>query len=240
MRVAVCISGQARSLTENYENILTNLVAPNNADVFVHTWYDPSEVGQRFCGKKEKEKNFINKTTLEENTPELIEKYFKPKGFLHQKQIQFVDNEVLDMSPSDPKNPYYNKWYIRPQFCLSMFWSIMKCNELKNDYEKEKDFTYDAVIRTRFDLRMTREYKMSQFDLNFIHANGHSHASYAKQDVFAFSNSSNMDCYSNVFSGIPFMMSQGVEFCPELLLGAHLWMSKKEVSSFPGGYSIVR
>lgn len=38
MKVALCLSGQARFGVDNYQHIYENLIAPTNADVFCHFW----------------------------------------------------------------------------------------------------------------------------------------------------------------------------------------------------------
>jgi len=43
MRMALCLSGQARRITTNYEVIKEYLLTPSNADVFFHFWDTTSE-----------------------------------------------------------------------------------------------------------------------------------------------------------------------------------------------------
>jgi len=40
--IAICVSGQPRDILKNVDNFLTNLVKPNNADVFMHLWMTPA------------------------------------------------------------------------------------------------------------------------------------------------------------------------------------------------------
>lgn len=241
MKVALCISGQARSVEENFKNIEKNLIKPNNADVFIHTWFDEKDVGLRFCNKQEQEKSFINKAVLKPSTKEVITSNYKPALISIQKQIEFLPIDLQALRHDDEKNPYKNRWYIRPQFCLSMFYSIMVCNDLKSTYELENNFIYDTVIRTRFDLALDKEYNMENFDQSYMHVNDHSHNHYSKQDVFAFSNSKNMNAYADTFNRVNVLMGKhNVEFCPEILLGANLALSSIETRPVGGSYEIVR
>lgn len=241
MKVALCISGQARSVKENFENIRKNLIVPNNADVFVHTWYDEKDVGLRFNGKDKEEKGFVNKAILKPDTKESIGAKYKPILMTVQNQVEFLPIEHRELRHDDEKNPYRNRWYIQPQFCLSMFFSIMECNNLKTSYELENNFIYDAVIRARFDLELNKEYSMTDFDQSYMNVNAHSHNEYSKQDVFAFSNSKNMNTYSDTFNRVDDLMSiYNVEFCPEILLGANLSLSNIETRPVGGSYKIVR
>lgn len=241
MKVALCISGQARSVEENFENIEKNLIKPNNADVFIHTWFDEKDIGLRFCNKLKEEKGFINRTVLKSDIKEIIVSKYDPILMATQNQIEFLPIEHRSLEPNDEKNPYKNRWYIRPQFCLSMFYSIMVCNNLKSEYELRNNFTYDAVIRARFDLASNREYRMEEFDQSYMYINAHSHNHYSKQDVFAFSNSRNMNAYADTFNRINDLMNiKNIEFCPEILLGANLKLSNIKTRPLNGSYKIVR
>ena len=44
MRVALCLSGQMRSFERTFDSINENLIKPNNADVFIHSWFDPDHL----------------------------------------------------------------------------------------------------------------------------------------------------------------------------------------------------
>ena len=44
MKVALCLSGQARNATAMAPLIIKNIIEPNNADVFFHTWYDEDDL----------------------------------------------------------------------------------------------------------------------------------------------------------------------------------------------------
>ena len=48
MKVAVCMSGQPRLLEECYGYITKNIIEPNNADVFMHGWYDEESLSKPY------------------------------------------------------------------------------------------------------------------------------------------------------------------------------------------------
>ena len=82
---------------------------------------------------------------------------------------------------------------------------------------------------------------MKEYDLTAIYANSHTHNQYSRQDVFGFSNSANMDMYSDVFRHVDTMVTDHkVEFCPEILLGYRLNLTGKQIRNVGGGYKIVR
>ena len=59
---------------------------------------------------------------------------YQPKKSKFQEQIQF-DNEIM-----------------RGNFIESRWYSTKQVTELKKEYEKENDFTYDVVMSSRFDV----------------------------------------------------------------------------------------
>ena len=231
MKVAVCISGQARAVEENFSRLNDSIIRPNSADVFVHTWYDEQDVGKTFCGKSGVGNDGKKTTaTLKLNTPKMIRSLYQPTLLQVDNQMRFVSKEIQEMNTSDENHPYRNRWSTRPQSVFSMFWSVYWANNLKCVHEMTTGIKYDAVIRARFDLMLEKEYDMKDYDMDEVYVDRHSHNSYSMQDTFAFSATENMDYYSSLYFQIPSLLSQGVEFCPEILLGAHLAQSGKKLT----------
>ena len=82
----------------------------------------------------------------------------------------------------------------------SMFYSIMKCNELKNDYVASNGLPdYDVVIRCRFDLEITSPLYMQQFDMNYIHYHDMKQPDDIISDWFNFGNTHVMNVYASTF-----------------------------------------
>lgn len=210
MKVAVCLSGQLRWVEECYKEINNKIIAPNNADVFIHSWYSDTLADKVFT--EHGQNSLFYKGQLQKNADKLAVKLYKPLNSIFEEQKDFSDlSKNIDISPYS--TPAINQF--------SMFYSIFKCNQLKKQHEIDNKFIYDAVIRCRFDLQPYQNFKAENFDLNVINAKSDCrHTSYCINDHFAISNSKNMDVYSDTYNYLIKYYSEDKEpFCPEILLG---------------------
>src|SRR5690606_33833372 len=105
---------------------------------------------------------------------------------------------------------------------LSMFYSIEKCNQLKQEYEKDNNFVYDFVVRIRTDLLfMSPFYIKKNIDTNKLYVPyGYDYS--GLNDQVAYGGSPIMDQYSMVFSKIEQLLQEGVKLNPEFLLKRHV------------------
>ena len=134
MKIALCLQGLSTgkndkgnpvSFAESFKSIQNNIINLNNADVFIHTWNtDPHS----------------SKIILEEYKP--IKSLFQSQIFfdlpIHLKHL-FPEDAVGNLNPMK-YHSIKSRWY-----------SQMKSIELKEQYEKENNFTYDFVMISRFD-----------------------------------------------------------------------------------------
>lgn len=140
MRIALCLSGQPRGLVGGCEMLKEILMKPNNiTDVFVHTWYDPALDGMPFGSSQPHLNGYIG--TYLEKSDEYIKTQLNPIKFIAELPRDMVEFSHLQDVPGRANQ----------KALASMFYSVTKCNDLKNQYEKENDFKYDVVIRSRFD-----------------------------------------------------------------------------------------
>ena len=88
----------------------------------------------------------------------LIKKFYNPVVFLHEPQIIF--------------NPFNDVNYelARPSNVHSMFFSIQRFNQLKMQYERENNFSYDIVIRCRFDVDIIK-FDIDLYNLSMDYVN---------------------------------------------------------------------
>lgn len=111
---------------------------------------------------------------------------------------------------------------------IHMFYSIFRSNHEKKLYELENGFTYDVVIKSRFDYALNRTLPLDSVEQNKIYVpkdmvkgqippNG-----IICNDQFAFGNSSTMDIYSNTFWMIDLATSLNCPVIGEDLLSANL------------------
>jgi hypothetical protein len=220
MKVALCLSGQPRGLKESFYSIKEKVIDINNCDVFAHVWIDESVRGKPF------RKDVLTDIFCEDTENFILENY-KPKKYTFEAQ-KYFEKEYRDSHRFSCYNPITNP---RPSFNIqSMFYSILKSNELKSTFENENNFKYDCVIRCRFDYTFSENFEISLNDLEYLHTKSDcKHTFYAINDHIAYSNSENMNVYSNVFNHLQNYYALGIEFNPEVLLGYHITKSKIKV-----------
>ena len=172
MKVALCISGQPRSAVETYPFIYENIIKPNNADVFIHMHYDKDNL---YMDKSHADNG---NCVLPEGIDNTVIDMYKPIRYLVESPRNFrkphfniTDKRLENIK----KMNHHKKWtdedvkqHIMKQI-TSMYYSIFKCNELKEIYANETGIRYDYVIRIRFDLVVYHPIICSQLDPNYIY-----------------------------------------------------------------------
>lgn len=162
-----------------------------------------------------------NKEGAEQNTTDLVD-LFRPKKYV------INDKDFYKGIPC---------YYSIPTSYYS-FYNVLKCNELKKAFERENNFIYDIVIRSRTDYFWFRPITAEELDLashsiltpkewSFKGVN-----SFALSDIFAFSTSTLMDKYSETFKYID-EYCQDITFHPESIMGYHLMkhnIPRKEIN----------
>jgi hypothetical protein len=127
MKIAICFSGQMRTAIYAFHNIkhfLGDLI--NSSDFFIHTWDNNSE--KSVWGDKFRRR-------LEFSIPQAdLEAYinlYSPKKY-----------EIGELPPDrESKTPEYSKMR-----------SLIRCMQLKQEYERSNGFIYDVVIKLRPDM----------------------------------------------------------------------------------------
>jgi hypothetical protein len=167
-KVAICISGMFKSDMTNLDSIISTLVKPLDADVFIHTWDRQQEWGgdmRRYnfwprvfgINKDEVPKNLLNLQFLKDNYLEiyncLISSSFsridkeKLQGLMHTDSI-IIENEdhFLESYQIDEEfktRGVYNQ--------VKMFYGLYKSFEQVLNKENQEGFQYDYIIRLRPD-----------------------------------------------------------------------------------------
>lgn len=208
MRIAVCISGQPRKALDTFPFIYENIIKPNSADVFIHMNYD-------------KESTYIEKTHLDSNTcnleknvdEKLIELY-KPIKYLVEKPKNFYKPNIIVSEKrlqNTRKMNAHKNWtneecqkHITKQL-LSMYYSIFKCNELKETYANENGFVYDLVIRLRFDVLPKQPLYLQTIDPNYIYYLEIGQPDQLISDWINFGSNAVMNVYSSIYLNIEYL-----------------------------------
>jgi len=198
VKTAVCLSGQARFVSQNFENLLGNLILPTEADVFCHFWDTSGE-------------------TLE---PYKAVDVFRPVDCVLEPQRIFDEDAERFIRPQYRLNPR------RYQTVHSMYYSIWQANQLKWEHEQKHGFLYDCVIRSRTDIAFDRVFSFAEFGTNpeavWLRRYGESPAGRACSDLFAFSNSEQMDVYADCFNHLPGLLEEGGHLFAETILHSYL------------------
>ena len=230
MKIALCLSGIPRNLNKAYPNIKKQLLDPYSPDVFIHTWYNKEDIGVPLFnswGQKIEEQldNFILSNIFEK---------FNPKKLLVENQIDF------DL----PKKLNFPKYGFN---MVSMLYSINEANNLKKRYEEENNFTYDIVIRSRFDLNIFGNLDLFSLDLdNKIHCLKECPHFNGVNDQFAVGSSQNIDVFSSSLSVIPELWNMHPYFniesvCGETVVYYNTWLKNQiEINILSNDYTLLR
>lgn len=219
-KIALCISGQPRYLHEGYQDIKSKLLDKYDIDVFVHTWFDEKDIDRQFDISPALQ--YGRKCKLEKNAISDILNLYKPKLIKYESNKQFKTFDV-DYGLCIPNSVH------------SMFYSIMESNSLKQQYENDNGFLYDAVIRCRFDVTID-SFVLDDIDLSMYYVSGEVHRSgqiNVPNDQFCISSSKNMDLYCDLYNRLEEYKNSGFNlFVGEQLLKHHLLDINKKTFNF--------
>lgn len=202
MRVALLLSGAFRDGKETFDNLNSNLLSKYNVDIFIANNFDETP----------------------EVSVEKLDEIYKPTGIS-------VNPYSSDFQNVLKKSHYYNKHIeTNPETIFRMWYSIKQANILKRLYEKQNNFRYDIVIKSRFDLdliddsfTLKKDNKCIYIPIGWDHRNG-------VNDLFAYGDSESMDYYCSLYDCIfPYLEEDGITLHPEGLLKHHLERSELSV-----------
>jgi hypothetical protein len=189
-------------------NIIDNL----NPDVFIHTWDVSDRIGQHFLNGN----GFTMGEKIPSNLMETMLNLYQPKQHVIEPQKLFESNKWSSrLMPS-----------IKSDHLYSMFYSIHESNKLKKQYEYKNNFTYDWVIRIRFDMAIpSGPLNLSKLDNNYLWvATGCFDNINGYLDSLGYSNSQIMDTYSDTFNYVDYIADNNpnMGICGEYVLRKHL------------------
>jgi hypothetical protein len=103
---------------------------------------------------------------------------------------------------------------------LQMFYRIYKCNQLKSEFEEEKNIKFDIVVRARPDLEYHNRVKFNFLNKNEIIVPANYNWG-GVCDQFWYSDSDTSDIISKLYLNIHTYITEGCIFHPETLLLYH-------------------
>lgn len=179
MKTAICFHGQPRFYDEMYYHIWRTLIEKYKADVFIHTYWSPSQVGGIYPVRVRQAFNEED-IKVKENAIENIKSLYNPIS---------IEYDWYDSSKINKHQTNYYQYYT--QYAVK---------NLKCKYENTFGFKYDMVIRTRFDFACRRtDYDL---DLSFLWVPDTCPNAGLYTDAFSVSNSEYFDkasdCYLNL------------------------------------------
>jgi len=202
MKIALCLSGQPRWFLECSQFFKDNIV--NNfehVDIFIHTWFD----GEKYQSSI----NGLETGLAHPDTIKMINEIYQPVKFVVEQPRTFINNEDYPhrRSTTPPNNAF------------SMFYSIKRSIEIMSEHERDLEFEYDFVFRSRFDYAINRKFDSGVIDslekMNFYsphvvtHENPHCHAD------FNIGCSKTMKILGQTFDNILGLGSEGVTLATE-------------------------
>lgn len=223
--IALCFSGQARAARHCFKSLRKNILKTlNEVDVFIHTWNVDNESKKKYDNPKTKTVNIFDCS---------VQDYLNMYSPVRSSVEDFESTKyVNNVSPAQ-------KYRI-------MYYSIFKSNELKTQYEIEKRFKYDYVIRCRPDLFFVESLTLSHLagltDSSVLIPRGMDNGGI--NDQFAVGTSVGMDKYCSLhmylesFSGGIYSKSQNSN--AEYFLKTHIQNVSLEIQRFNILYNLVK
>jgi len=179
MKIAICISGQARNFKQSYLSLKEYFLDKYNCDIYFHTWNSTHFESTNF--------GFGNtQYSLTSNDYDNLIQLYQPKKYI-------IENPII-FDASNYKCPI---WRQPLNNTLSMFYSIYKTFQLIKG-------EYDYVIRTRFDIDYSKfNLEFPQEGIILPEWNTDIRVkNRGYYDVFAVGEQQSMKIYSEVFSNV--------------------------------------
>lgn len=191
MKIAVCLSGQPRTIKYAVPSILNFFSEGYEYDFFCHAWNYNTYKRRNDNALPGVQPVYWDNDEIVEND-ELTESI----SLLHPKKFAIHGKNRLNINENFP-------WY-------SLFYSVMYANHLKKQFEIENNFRYDFVIRTRFDLIYfpLRKFKLTTLankdnylDIFCLHTNriDYEYNRINSSDTFYYGSSLAMDIASDIY-----------------------------------------
>jgi len=207
-KTALCLYGQPREVYRIWPRINSNLVVPNNCDVFFHTWYNPMDLSMKKLCPGHENRRFHDNLNI--NLPKIT----NPKKYIIEQQKTFPEKPNWKITDKTfeacwPWASVYNKeTFIKDRNFAhqSMWYSIAKSISLKEEYSIENNIKYDCVILSRFDV-YPRHLNIGEYDMSILHSHGDPKPRGEVSDWFMFSSNSNMNIVSSLYNCLDFYMN---------------------------------
>jgi len=149
-KIAVVYSGHIRHFLNTNAITQELFLKKLNPDIFFHTWKD--------FGFQNKNNQLLNIKWLDDSSKNID--LSKLKILLRPKDFEIEDWKTKNFGFNENKTMFYFFGQAKDnasKYINSQLYSINRGNLLKSKYEKNHNFTYDLVVRMRFDFAINRE-----------------------------------------------------------------------------------
>jgi len=219
-RIAICISGLARTYKKTIDNFKSKvLTGGHDYDIFLSTWSEiDSKTTTEFVIRHCKvDKGNISNSALN---------CYNPKTLEIEKQFKW-DKKLVDKFNKNKRPDCY------VPSTLFMFYKIWRADLLRRKIEKEFKFTYDIVVRTRFDMSMTKSivYDLQNHDILMPKMTSSKCNIFGMKwinDTFAIGTSDSMRIYSDLHLHLEEIFNSHIPFQPEIMLNE--WIERNKLS----------
>jgi hypothetical protein len=195
MKIALCLSGQPRSVEAGYQFHKKNILDGNDVTVFFHTW------------------------ATEDNLYAKALELYKPANWSLEPQL---DVDLSKYTRTPPPSP---NWKVKDgrMSTYAQLYAIKECVRTKNEYEKYFDMKFDWVIRSRFDFAINARIPFDTLNSNNLYIPNCRMTPNRDfgNDQFAFSSSENMDKYADAYNHIDEFYNSGVQYMMEDFMSAN-------------------
>lgn len=220
MKVALCLSGQPRSVEQAFPYIKENIIKPNNPDIYVHAWVDENIRG----GLPLNAGGHLASNPIPENIDDIILNLYGPTKYKFEEQIEFEDKNY-----NERKAPM-----IKPKNSQSQWYSVKQAFSLIEE-------RYDAIIRMRFDWGIKIPIRVKDYNLDVVTSPNDCPHYKGINDQFAFSIHDHMMVYAQLYDHIDYIYNeQGIRYCDEQMLVQHLENFGIGINPVKIPYEIIR
>jgi hypothetical protein len=187
MKVCLLLSGQLRNAVEIFPYFEKNLLSLYDVDVFISSWRNTSQIDSS---------NNFNVVPYDDSLSEVVRLY-NPASIELESYDYNYNNIWVDMV-----NPFKSKIETNTNLVsmCSMFYKMMKSNEVKNNFKKINNIHYDLVIQTRMDIKLEEELKLSLPNKNTLYIPKGWDWSGGLNNLLAYGDEDTMNQYCNLFN----------------------------------------
>lgn len=216
MKIALCFSGQPRFIEQGYVGISREIMNNRDVDVFAHLWFDDKLQSEPY--KYGGDGGWVDQRIDSSAIDKFIDLY-KPVSIKVEGSKRFEDQRLVEgYQPSinrykrgaidNPKEPDFARRDINN--IISYYYSLNQVNILKKQYEYDKNFKYDLVIKLRTDVIINSSIDFSRVQKNTIYYSEMGQPDGMISDWLDYGDSRSMDVFMTPFSNLDLLIDDSI------------------------------